>query len=60
MGGIGGGTIGTGFKGGFTNLQMVPGIYEYPSISLDAAQFIVNIQDKDNKTIYQKVLTCQK
>lgn len=59
LGGIGCGTIGTKFQGGFTNIQMIPGSYEFPSITFDAAQFIVNIQDKNNDTLYQKVLSCQ-
>ncbi|XP_014239867.1 non-lysosomal glucosylceramidase isoform X2 [Cimex lectularius] len=56
LGGIGCGTIGRGFRGDFCGYQMKPGIYEY--YTSHATQFIVNIQDENGKTLYQKVLSC--
>lgn len=58
IGGIGGGTIGRGFKGEFCRYQVVPGIYEYETVL--ANQFIVNIQNSDNITVYNSVLSCLK
>lgn len=55
IGGIGGGTIGRGFKGEFCRFQLCPGIYEY--ITIPECQFIINIRDADNKTIFQSVLS---
>ncbi|GBP80065.1 Non-lysosomal glucosylceramidase [Eumeta japonica] len=55
IGGIGGGTIGRGFKGEFCRFQLCPGIYEY--ITIPECQFIVNIRNADNKTIFQSVLS---
>lgn len=55
LGGIGGGTIGRGFKGEFCRLQMKPGIYEYDII--DADQFIVTVRNSKDVTIYQNVLS---
>ncbi|XP_071455588.1 non-lysosomal glucosylceramidase [Hetaerina americana] len=55
IGGIGCGTIGRGYKGEFCRYQLLPGLYEYHVV--DANQFIVTIQDKDGKTIYQQVLS---
>ncbi|XP_048480737.1 non-lysosomal glucosylceramidase [Plutella xylostella] len=54
IGGIGGGTIGRGFKGEFCRFQLIPGIYEY--ITVPECQFIVNIKNGDNETIFQSVL----
>lgn len=58
IGGIGGGTIGRGFKGEFCRYQVVPGMYEYETVK--ANQFIVNIQNSDNVTVYNSVLSCLK
>lgn len=58
VGGIGGGTIGRGFKGEFCRYQVIPGMYEYETIQ--ANQFIVNIQDINNITVYNNVLSCLK
>jgi len=58
LGGIGGGTIGRGFKGEFCRYQVVPGMYEYETVQ--ANQFIVNIQNSENITIYNNVLSCLK
>lgn len=55
LGGIGGGTIGRGFKGEFCRLQMKPGIYEYDIIEAD--QFIVTVRNSKDITIYQNVLS---
>ncbi|KAL4716364.1 hypothetical protein ACJJTC_006726 [Scirpophaga incertulas] len=55
IGGIGGGTIGRGFKGEFCRFQLIPGIYEY--ITVPECQFIVNIQNEKNETIFQSVLS---
>ncbi|XP_045109559.1 non-lysosomal glucosylceramidase-like isoform X1 [Portunus trituberculatus] len=57
LGGIGSGTIGRGFRGEFCRYQMVPGIYEYQTVT--ANQFIVTIRDPKGKTLYQKVLSVQ-
>lgn len=58
LGGIGGGTIGRGFKGEFCRYQVVPGMYEYGVVQ--ANQFIVNIQNSDHLTVYNSVLSCLK
>ncbi|XP_050524900.1 non-lysosomal glucosylceramidase isoform X2 [Daktulosphaira vitifoliae] len=58
LGGIGGGTIGRGFKGEFCRYQVVPGMYEYETIR--ANQFIVNVQNSENITIYNNVLSSLK
>ncbi|CAF4952834.1 unnamed protein product [Pieris macdunnoughi] len=55
IGGIGGGTIGRGFKGEFCRFQLYPGIYEY--ITVPECQFIVNIRNEQNVTIFQSVLS---
>nr|CAD7442175.1 unnamed protein product [Timema bartmani] len=55
IGGIGGGTIGRGFKGEFCRFQMRPGMYEYHTVA--ANQFIVTIHNSEGKIIYQKVLS---
>lgn len=60
IGGIGGGTIGRGFRGEFSRYQIVPGVYEFPSTTVEAAQFIVNIQNSSKNTVYQRVLSCQR
>ncbi|XP_045534468.1 non-lysosomal glucosylceramidase [Papilio machaon] len=58
IGGIGGGTIGRGFKGEFCRFQLFPGIYEY--VTVPECQFIVNIRNAKNETIYQSVLSTYK
>ncbi|XP_050440390.1 non-lysosomal glucosylceramidase isoform X2 [Adelges cooleyi] len=58
LGGIGGGTIGRGFKGEFCRYQVVPGMYEYKTIR--ANQFIVTIQNSENITVYNNVLSSLK
>ncbi|VVC26259.1 Hypothetical protein CINCED_3A006003 [Cinara cedri] len=58
LGGIGGGTIGRGFKGEFCRYQVIPGMYEYETVQ--ANQFIVNIQNVENITVYNNVLSCMK
>ncbi|XP_026315900.1 non-lysosomal glucosylceramidase isoform X2 [Hyposmocoma kahamanoa] len=55
IGGIGGGTIGRGFKGEFCRFQLYPGLYEY--ITVPECQFIVNIRNANNETIFQSVLS---
>ncbi|XP_037870253.1 non-lysosomal glucosylceramidase isoform X1 [Bombyx mori] len=55
IGGIGGGTIGRGFKGEFCRFQLQPGLYEY--VTVPECQFIVNIKNDKNETIYQTVLS---
>ncbi|XP_037298095.1 non-lysosomal glucosylceramidase isoform X2 [Manduca sexta] len=55
IGGIGGGTIGRGFKGEFCRLQLYPGIYEY--LTIPECQFIVNIRNEKKETIFQSVLS---
>ncbi|XP_026733304.1 non-lysosomal glucosylceramidase [Trichoplusia ni] len=55
IGGIGGGTIGRGFKGEFCRFQLYPGIYEY--VTVPECQFIVNIRNANNETIFQSVLS---
>ncbi|KAF7989594.1 hypothetical protein HCN44_008268 [Aphidius gifuensis] len=55
IGGIGGGTIGRGYKGEFCRYGLTPGVYNYDTVS--ANQFIVTIRNLDGKTIYQQVLS---
>ncbi|XP_059046558.1 non-lysosomal glucosylceramidase isoform X2 [Achroia grisella] len=55
IGGIGGGTIGRGFKGEFCRFQLYPGLYEY--VTVPECQFIVNIQNAKKETIFQSVLS---
>ncbi|XP_063822663.1 non-lysosomal glucosylceramidase isoform X1 [Ostrinia nubilalis] len=55
IGGIGGGTIGRGFKGEFCRFQLYPGIYEY--VTIPECQFIVNIRNDNKETIFQSVLS---
>ncbi|XP_072939317.1 non-lysosomal glucosylceramidase [Epargyreus clarus] len=55
IGGIGGGTIGRGFKGEFCRFQLYPGIYEY--VTVPECQFIVNIRNAKKETIFQSVLS---
>ncbi|XP_041983726.1 non-lysosomal glucosylceramidase [Aricia agestis] len=55
IGGIGGGTIGRGFKGEFCRFQLNPGLYEY--VTVPECQFIVNIQNDKHETIFQSVLS---
>lgn len=58
IGGIGGGTIGRGFKGEFCRFQLTPGLYEY--VTVPECQFIVNIRNGNNETIFQSVLSTYK
>ncbi|KAL0831404.1 hypothetical protein ABMA28_002220 [Loxostege sticticalis] len=55
IGGIGGGTIGRGFKGEFCRFQLYPGLYEY--VTVPECQFIVNIKNANKDTIFQSVLS---
>ncbi|KAM3964246.1 LOW QUALITY PROTEIN: non-lysosomal glucosylceramidase-like [Aphomia sociella] len=55
IGGIGGGTIGRGFKGEFCRFQLYPGLYEY--VTVPECQFIVNIRNAKKETIFQTVLS---
>ncbi|CAG9785611.1 unnamed protein product [Diatraea saccharalis] len=55
IGGIGGGTIGRGFKGEFCRFQLSPGLYEY--VMVPECQFIVNIQNEKKETLFQSVLS---
>ncbi|XP_048004282.1 non-lysosomal glucosylceramidase isoform X2 [Leguminivora glycinivorella] len=55
IGGIGGGTIGRGYKGEFCRFQLYPGIYNH--ITVPECQFIVNIRNANNETIFQSVLS---
>ncbi|XP_063225117.1 non-lysosomal glucosylceramidase isoform X3 [Bacillus rossius redtenbacheri] len=55
VGGIGGGTIGRGFRGEFCRFHMRPGLYEYHTVPAD--QFIVSIQNCERDTVYQRVLS---
>ena len=54
LGGIGSGTIGRSYRGGFCRYQITPGIYEYNTVS--ANQFIFTLQSEDGSVFYQKVL----
>lgn len=49
------GSIGRGFAGEFCRYQLRPGIYEYNVVQ--ANQFIVNIRDENDKTIFQSLLS---
>ena len=55
IGGIGGGTIGRGYRGEFCRFQLRPGRYEYNTVAAD--NFIVTVQNSQRKTVYQKVLS---
>ncbi|XP_061729936.1 non-lysosomal glucosylceramidase isoform X2 [Cydia pomonella] len=55
IGGIGGGTIGRGYKGEFCRFQLYPGIYDH--ITVPECQFIVNVRNANNETIFQSVLS---
>lgn len=55
IGGIGGGSIGRGWKGEFCNFQMRPGIYDYNTVHAD--QFILTILDESGSLLYQNVLS---
>ncbi|XP_013187208.1 non-lysosomal glucosylceramidase [Amyelois transitella] len=55
IGGIGGGTIGRGYRGEFCRFQLYPGIYEY--VTVPECQFIVNIRNAEKETIFQSVLS---
>nr|XP_018906932.1 PREDICTED: non-lysosomal glucosylceramidase [Bemisia tabaci] len=55
FGGIGGGSIGRGFRGEFCRFQMIPGLYDYDTA--EANQFILTIRDEDKKTVFQQVLS---
>lgn len=55
IGGIGGGTIGRGYKGEFCRYSVIPGVYNYETVL--ANQFIVTIRNTNGKTIYQQVLS---
>lgn len=55
LGGIGGGTIGRGYRGEFCRFQLNPGFYEY--LTVPGCQFIVNIRNEKNETIFQSVLS---
>ncbi|CAG4974270.1 unnamed protein product [Parnassius apollo] len=55
IGGIGGGTIGRGYKGEFCRFQLCPGIYEY--VTIPECQFIINIRNAKHETIFQSVLS---
>ncbi|KAK9884269.1 hypothetical protein WA026_005221 [Henosepilachna vigintioctopunctata] len=55
IGGIGGGTIGRGYKGEFLRFQMKPGLYEWTTV--EANQFIVTIKNEDQETIFHSLLS---
>ncbi|KAK4884164.1 hypothetical protein RN001_000435 [Aquatica leii] len=55
IGGIGGGSIGRGFRGEFCRYQLIPGEYEYNTV--EANQFIVTIKDTSNNTLFQSLLS---
>ncbi|XP_015605113.1 non-lysosomal glucosylceramidase [Cephus cinctus] len=58
IGGIGGGTIGRGFRGEFCRYALRPGQYQYHTIIPN--QFIVTIRDVEGNTIYHQVLSTHK
>lgn len=58
IGGIGGGTIGRGFKGEFCRYALQPGMYKYHTVL--ANQFIVTIRDTDGNIVYNQVLSTHK
>ncbi|XP_014220612.1 non-lysosomal glucosylceramidase [Trichogramma pretiosum] len=58
IGGIGGGSIGRGFKGEFCRYSIQPGIYNYTV--MPANQFIVTISDASGKVVYNQVLSTNK
>lgn len=49
------GSIGRGFAGEFCRYQLKPGLYEYNVVQ--ANQFIVNVKDENDKTIFQSLLS---
>ncbi|KAF5300882.1 hypothetical protein FQR65_LT09044 [Abscondita terminalis] len=58
IGGIGGGSIGRGFRGEFCRYQLIPGQCEYNTV--EANQFIITIKDISNNTIFQSCLSTYK
>ena len=58
IGGIGGGTIGRGFKGEFCRYALQPGMYKYHTVL--ANQFIVTMRDTDGNVVYNQVLSTHK
>ncbi|XP_046562638.1 non-lysosomal glucosylceramidase-like [Haliotis rubra] len=57
IGGMGGGSIGRGYRGEFCRFHMVPGLYDYNVV--DADQFTVCIR-KNGVTVLQQVLSSYK
>ncbi|XP_014203632.1 non-lysosomal glucosylceramidase [Copidosoma floridanum] len=55
IGGLGGGTIGRGFRGEFCRYALLPGLYSYHVIP--GNQFIVTVRDANGNTIYNQVLS---
>lgn len=58
IGGIGCGSIGTDFRGGFNRFSIIPGIKEQTETQ-KANQFIASVHSKKTcELIYQSILTC--
>uniref|UniRef100_A0A8R1DQ84 Glycosyl-hydrolase family 116 N-terminal domain-containing protein n=1 Tax=Caenorhabditis japonica TaxID=281687 RepID=A0A8R1DQ84_CAEJA len=58
LGGIGSGSIGTDYRGGFNRFSIIPGIKEQTDV-LKANQFIASVHSKKTcELIYQSILTC--
>ncbi|KAJ8681968.1 hypothetical protein QAD02_017760, partial [Eretmocerus hayati] len=57
IGGLGGGTIGRGFRGEFCRYALLPGLYSYHT--MHANQFILTVKDANGKTIFNQVLSIQ-
>ncbi|OXU32049.1 hypothetical protein TSAR_002854 [Trichomalopsis sarcophagae] len=55
IGGLGGGSIGRGFRGEFCRYALLPGLYSYHVIP--ANQFILTVRDVNGNTIYNQVLS---
>ncbi|XP_011497450.1 PREDICTED: non-lysosomal glucosylceramidase [Ceratosolen solmsi marchali] len=55
IGGLGGGTIGRGFRGEFCRYALLPGLYNYHVIP--ANQFILTVRDGNENAIYNQVLS---
>ena len=53
LGGLGGGTIGRGWRGDFNRWQLQPGVYSYKAVAAD--QFVLHVR-QDGETVLHVVL----
>ncbi|GMS81411.1 hypothetical protein PENTCL1PPCAC_3586 [Pristionchus entomophagus] len=60
IGGIGCGSIGRDFRGGFNRFSVVPGIKEVWTDNVRANQFILTVRSVTGQLLTQRLLTCAK